>query len=169
MSYAQQELTVLMIFFTTFYARQWYVTNDITRASLTVDDRLLIKTLRIKKDWRCGSNDCGISCQTVETTHVFTHERTYELEMWANAQRDGRLAEYRWCPLFNAAKFGWRPLLECRAVMLPRCETHWNYLECPKLTKRSQPLVGRSSPYCEEVWRRYCCLTSFFSDCRYVP
>jgi len=29
-----------------------------------------------------------------------------KLEMWANAQRDGRPAEYRWCPLFNAAKFG---------------------------------------------------------------
>jgi len=29
-----------------------------------------------------------------------------ELEMWANAQRDGRSAEYRWRPLFNAAKFG---------------------------------------------------------------
>ena len=27
------------------------------------------------------------------------------LEMWANAQRDGRPAEYRWRPLFNAAKF----------------------------------------------------------------
>jgi len=23
--------------------------------------------------------------------------------MWANAQRDGRPTEYRWCPLFNAA------------------------------------------------------------------
>jgi len=23
--------------------------------------------------------------------------------MWANAQRDGRPAEYRWRPLFNAA------------------------------------------------------------------
>jgi len=29
-----------------------------------------------------------------------------ELEMWANAQRDGRPAEYRWRPLSNAAKFG---------------------------------------------------------------
>jgi len=29
-----------------------------------------------------------------------------KLEMWANAQRDGRPAEYRWHPLFNAAKFG---------------------------------------------------------------
>jgi len=28
-----------------------------------------------------------------------------ELEMWANAQRDGRPAEHRWRPVFNAAKF----------------------------------------------------------------
>jgi len=82
--------------------------------------------------------------------------------MWANAQRDGRPAEYRWRPLFKAAKFGWRPLLECRAVTLPRRETHWNLLTCPKLANRSQPLVGRSSPYSTSLWGRYCCLTSFF-------
>ena len=36
--------------FTSFYERQWYdVTNDVTRASLTVEDRLLIKALRIKR------------------------------------------------------------------------------------------------------------------------
>jgi len=29
-----------------------------------------------------------------------------KLEMWANAQPDGRPAEYRWRPLLNAAKFG---------------------------------------------------------------
>jgi len=29
-----------------------------------------------------------------------------KLEMWANAQPDGRPAEYRWRPLFNAAQFG---------------------------------------------------------------
>jgi len=28
------------------------------------------------------------------------------LEMWANAQRDDRPAEYRWHPLFNVAKCG---------------------------------------------------------------
>jgi len=36
-------------------------------------------------------------------------ERT---RMWTNAQPDGRPAEHRWCPLFNAAKYGWRPLLD---------------------------------------------------------
>jgi len=29
-----------------------------------------------------------------------------ESRMWAKAQRDGRPAEYRWRPLFNAAAFG---------------------------------------------------------------
>jgi len=31
---------------------------------------------------------------------------TIKTRMWANAQRDGRPAKYRWRPLFNAAKFG---------------------------------------------------------------
>jgi len=88
--------------------------------------------------------------------------------MWANAQRDGRSAEYRWRPLLNAAKFSWRPVLECRAVTLPRRESRWNLQGCPKLTNGSQPLVGRSSPYYEDMWRRYRCLTSF-SNCRYMP
>jgi len=38
------------------------------------------------------------------------HEREFtfanKTRMWANAQRDVRPAEYRGCPLFNAAKFG---------------------------------------------------------------
>ena len=65
-----------------------------------------------------------------------------QLEMWANAQPDGRPAEYRWRPLFNAAKFGWRPILECRAVTLPRRETRWNLQGCPKLAKRISAASG---------------------------
>jgi len=33
---------------------------------------------------------------------------------------------------------------------------------CLKLPDRSQPLVGRRSPYYEDLWRTYCCLTSLF-------
>jgi len=80
--------------------------------------------------------------------------------MWANAQSDGRLAEHRWCLLFNAA-VRMTPTTTCRAVTLPRRETSWNLQGCPKLLNRSQPLVGRSSPYYEDMWRTYCCLTSF--------
>jgi len=86
----------------------------------------------------------------------------FKTRMWANAQRDGHPAEYRWRPLLNAAKFGWRPLPECHAVTLSRRETRWNLQGCPKLANRSQPLVGGSSPYYEDMWKRYCYLTSFF-------
>jgi len=57
----------------------------------------------------------------------------------------------------------------CRAVTLPRRESRWNLQGCPKLANRSQPLVGRSSPYYEDMWSSYRCLTRFFSDCRYIP
>jgi len=40
--------------------------------------------------------------QATPSKHAFQTE----LEMWANAQRNGRPAEYMWRPLFNAAKFG---------------------------------------------------------------
>jgi len=33
-------------------------------------------------------------------------EEEEETRMWANAQRDGRPAKYRWRPPFNDAKFG---------------------------------------------------------------
>jgi len=39
-------------------------------------------------------------------SHTHTLFTTLATRMWANAQRDGRPAEYRWRPLFNAAKFG---------------------------------------------------------------
>jgi len=100
----------------------------------------------------------------LEAEYILIIGRVAEIRttMWANAQRDGRPAEYGWRPLFNAAKFGWRPLLECRAVTKPRRETRWNLHGCPKQPNRSQPLVGRSSPYCEDMWGRYCCLINFF-------
>ena len=52
------------------------------------------------------------SCICVEYATSSVQLFYFLLEMWANAQRDGRPAEYRWRPLFNAAKFGWRPLLD---------------------------------------------------------
>jgi len=39
-------------------------------------------------------------------TNEIRRGKKIELEMLANAQRDGRPAEYRWRPLLNAAKFG---------------------------------------------------------------
>ena len=64
--------------------------------------------------------------------------------------------------LYLMPQFGWHPLLECRSVTLPRRKTRWNLQGCPKLRNRTQLLVSRSSPYYEDLWRRYWCLTSFF-------
>jgi len=35
------------------------------------------------------------------------------------------------------------------------------FVGVPQIPERSQPLVGRSSRYCADMWRRYCCLTIF--------
>ena len=49
----------------------------------------------------------NVNTQTQRSTGIRNRARiAYKLEMLANAQRDGRPAEYRWRPLFNAAKFG---------------------------------------------------------------
>ena len=72
------------------------------------------------------------TCSVVSTSyHIIQEPQLVNQErtrIWANAQRDGRPAKYRWRwrPLFNAGKFGWRPLLQCCAVTLPRSETRWN-------------------------------------------
>jgi len=53
----------------------------------------------VDKDWN------KLTIYTVSVKEVVTR-------MLANAQHDGRPAEHRWCPQFNAAKFSWRPLLD---------------------------------------------------------
>jgi len=58
-----------------------------------------------------------------------------------------------WLPCSNAAKT-WKPL---------------KFAGVPQTRQQiSAAIVGRSSSYCWDIWRRYCCLP-FYSDCRYVP
>jgi len=72
-----------------------------------------------------------------------------ETRMWTNAQRDGRPAEYRWRPLFNAAVW----LTPTTRVLCSNAAKTPNPLKLRGVpqTKRSQPLVGRSSPYCADM------------------
>jgi len=86
---------------------------------------------------------------------------SYLTRMWANAQRDGRPAYYRWRRLFNAAVW-LTPTIRVPCSNAANTRNRWNLQGCPKLANRSQLLVGRSSPYYEDMWRSYCCLTSFF-------
>jgi len=110
-----------------------------------------------------NTTNCAVSKLIHLTQNTQQKVKQISTRMWANAQRDGHPAEYRRRPLFNAAKFGWRPILECCAVTLPRRETRWNLQGCPELQNRSQPQVGWSSSYCGNMWRKYCRWTSFFS------
>ena len=62
----------------------------------------------------------------------------------------------------HRAKFGWLPFSDVAAATKPRRETCCNLLGCPKQPNRSQPLMGRSSPYyVQEVLL----LNKFFSNC----
>jgi len=71
--------------------------------------------------------------------------------MWADAQRDGRPAEYRWRPLFNAAAKTQNPL---------------KFAGVPQTTG---PISAARGPKFTILWGTCCCFTNFFSDCRYVP
>jgi len=90
-----------------------------------------------------------------------TFKTKLETRMCANFQRDGHPVAYRWRPLFNATVW----LTPTSRVPCSNAANTWNRLKLagvPKLKKWSQPLVGRSSPYYRDMWRTYCCLTSFF-------
>jgi len=54
---------------------------------------------------------CGSMVDIQSATAEIGRGKKKETRTWADAQRHGRPAECRWRPLFNAAKFGWRPLL----------------------------------------------------------
>ena len=80
--------------------------------------------------------------------------------MWANAQRDGRPAEYRWRPLFNAAVW------LCSNAAKKR-----NPLKFAGVPQTNETISAASGPKFTILWgrwRRYCCL-KVFSDCRYMP
>ena len=98
---------------------------------------------------------------------TLTHKQT-KLEMWANAQRDGRPAEYRWRPLFNAAVW----LTPTTRVPCSNAAKTRNPLKLPGVSQTNETISAASGPnftmlrgHVEEVLL----LNNFFSDCRYMP
>ena len=85
--------------------------------------------------------------------------------MWANAQSDGRPAEYRWRPLLNAAVW-LTPTTRYRAVTLPRRNNQLKFVGLPQtpepISAVSGPKFTILSGHVEEVLL----LNKFFSDCR---
>jgi len=84
---------------------QGFLTLGVTATRRCHDQTSLIKKLQVTNS----------ITQRDSTVLALIHLKTQNIlvtRMWVNAQRDGRPAEHRWHPLFNAAKFGWRPLLD---------------------------------------------------------
>ena len=87
--------------------------------------------------------------------------------MWANAQRGGRPAEYRWCRLFNAAVW----LTPSTTVPCSNAAKTRNPLKFAGVPQTNEPISVASEPkftilqgHVGEVL-----LFNIFSDCRYVP
>ena len=99
---------------------------------------------------------CSISiyiklCKTYSLKSILKGCKAKTTRIWANAQRDGRPAEYMWRPLFNAAKFRWRPLLECHAVTLYAAKTR-NPMKCTGVPQTRQQISAVSGPKFNILW-----------------
>ena len=91
-----------------------------------------------------------------------------EIEMWANAQRDGRPAEYRWRPLFNAAVW----LTPTTRVLCTNAAKTQNPLKLPGVPQTNERISAASGPKFTILWGHVgeiLLLNKFFSDCRYMP
>jgi len=89
--------------------------------------------------------------------------------MWANAQRDGRPAEYTYSPLFNAAVW----LTPTTRVPCSNAAKTRNPLKLPGVPQTNETIPAASGPKFTILWgdveEILLQLTSFFSDCRYMP
>jgi len=88
--------------------------------------------------------------------------------MWANAQRDGRPAEYRWRPLFNAAVL----LTPTTRVRCSNAAKTRNPFKLPAVPQTNETISAASGPkftILQGHVGEILLLKKFFSDCQYVP
>ena len=81
--------------------------------------------------------------------------------MWANAQRNGRPAEY-----------GRRPLTPTTTVACSNAAKTRNQLKFAGVPQTTEPISAASGPKFTILWEpleEILLLNKFFSDCRYVP
>ena len=88
--------------------------------------------------------------------------------MWANAQRDGRPAEYRWRRLFSATVW----LTPIIRVPCSNAAKMRNPLKLAGVLQTIGPISAASGPKFTILWghvEEILLLNNFFSDCRYMP
>jgi len=73
--------------------------------------------------------------------------------LWGNSRRKCIYSVPAQETAKHHAQFGWLPLSDVAAVTKPRRETPLKFAGVPQTTEPiSAAIVGRSSPYCEDVW-----------------
>ena len=104
-------------------------------------------------------------CQTSNLRRLRLGEEKKKKErrtMSANAQRDGRPAYYRWRPLFNAAVW-LTPTTRVPCSNAAKTRNPLKFAGVPQTCQQISAVSSRSSPYYEDMWRRYRCLTRFWA------
>jgi len=127
-----------------------------------------------------GHTMCGSMADIQSPTADIRRGKKEELEMWTNAQRDGRPVEYRWRPLSNAAvcltptsrvpcsnaaktrnplKLAGVPQTNetISAVSGPKFTILWGHVEELLLLNNFFPIVDTSLS-CEDIARQNCAL-----------
>ena len=91
----------------------------------------------------------GAFCIALNLYRVLLVSNALEiLELWANAQRDGRPAEYRWRPLFNAAVW----LTPTTRVPCSNAAKMRNPLKLPGVPQTNETISAASGPKFTILW-----------------
>ena len=88
--------------------------------------------------------------------------------MWADAQRDGRPAEYQWHPLLNAGVW----LTPTTRVPCSNAAKTRNPLKFAGVPQTNERISATSEPKFTILWGHVediLLLNKFFSNCQYVP
>ena len=96
-----------------------------------------------------------LACDTCNNLHTLESTTCMTTRMWANAQRDGRPAEYRWRPLFNAA-VSLTPTTRVPCSNAAKTRKPLKVPGVPQTNETISAASGPSSPYCGDMWKRYC-------------
>jgi len=116
--------------------------------------------------WLCSTAD-WLNQAMIEVSCLHRYIMN-ELEMRANAQRDGRPVEYRWRPLFNAAVW----LTPTTRVSCSNAAKTRKPLKLPGVPQTNERISATRGPKFTILWGHVgeiLLLNKFFSDCRYMP
>jgi len=90
--------------------------------------------------------------------------------MWANAQRDGRPAEYRWRPLAVQRRKVWlTPTTRMSCSNTAKTRNPLKYAGVPQTRQLISAVSGLKFTILLGHMEKILLIYKFFSDCRYMP